>query len=226
MFENLKWKKTLNGRDIQLFSSAENLQFSAKRPLLFIGGVHGDEPEGVFLADSLLDWLKKVYQKNNNLQIHPWILIPCLNPDGYAQNMRVNGNGVDLNRNFPAKDWSQDFKQERYYPGTHPASEVETQALIELLQKTTPQLIIHFHSWKPSIVYTGEAALPLAKIFSTVSGYELQPDIGYPTPGSLGQYGFLECNTGVICIEEREGAQKNEIWNRFSKAFEQILLEK
>jgi hypothetical protein len=226
MFENLKWKKTKQGRYIQLFASSENLQFPEEKPLLFIGGVHGDEPEGVYLAEALLDWIKNVYQKQHTEKkyLAPWVLIPCLNPDGYAENQRVNSNGVDLNRNFPAADWSNDYKQQRYYPGERPGSEIETQSLMELLKQVKPKVIIHFHSWKPSIVYTGDQALPLAKIFSEISKYELQSDIGYPTPGSLGQYGYLECKTGVICIEEREGADKKETWTRFAKAFERILM--
>jgi len=222
MYKNLKWKKTIRGRYLQLFASHENLDFGTDHPLLFIGGVHGDEPEGVYLVEALLEWIEQMYHKSHTL--HPWVIVPCLNPDGFDEKKRVNGNGVDLNRNFPAKDWSKEFKQDRYYPGEQPASELETQALMELIKKVKPKTIIHCHSWKPSIIYTGDDAFKLAKIFADVSGYDLQPDIGYPTPGSLGQYGYLDCQTGVICIEEREGADKKETWARFQKAFEKILL--
>lgn len=221
MYENLKWKKTSQDRYIALYSSSENLSFENEKPFLIIGGVHGDEPEGVFLVESFIEWAKEVYRKGHILK--PWIAIPCLNPDGFSKNERVNGNGVDLNRNFPSKDWSNEFHQPRYYPGQNPASEIETQCVIELIEKFQPHTIIHCHSWKPLVVYTGSQAREVATAFANSSGYPLQEDIGYPTPGSLGQYGYLMHNTGVVCTEEREGATQEETWERFGKAFEVIL---
>lgn len=214
----MKWKSTHYGSTIELYSSKKDLLFKNK-PILIVGGVHGDEPEGVWLCLKLLEHIRSV-----SLTSHTdWLLIPCLNPDGHAKNQRTNGNGVDLNRNFPSPDWSPTFKEPRYFPGPHPKSEIETQALIELIESTKPCLIIHCHSWKPSIIYTSQTVPPEAKLLSDVSGYELQPDIGYPTPGSLGQYGYLEHNIPVICIEEREGATAIETWERFKSAFHQIL---
>ncbi len=224
MYENLKWKKTAHDRHIQLYSSSQNLKFENEKPFLIIGGVHGDEPEGVYLVESFIKWAKEVSLKGHNLK--PWIAIPCLNPDGLSKNERVNGNGVDLNRNFPSKDWSTEHKQPRYYPGESPASEIETQCVIELIEKYKPHMIIHCHSWKPLVVYTGDQAKTVAEAFAEVSGYPLEADIGYPTPGSLGQYGLLEHELGVVCTEEREGASKEETWNRFGKAFEMILGKK
>ncbi len=221
MYANLKWKKTSQNRYIELHSSSENLVFKNENPFLIIGGVHGDEPEGVYLVESFLEWAKDMYQKGHILK--PWIAIPCLNPDGFSKRERVNSNGVDLNRNFPSKDWSKEHKEPRYYPGNHPASEVETQSIIELIEKYNPQVIIHCHSWKPLVVYTGTQVIEIAKAFSDASGYPLHEDIGYPTPGSLGQYGFQEHEIGVVCTEEREGASREETWNHFGKAFEKIL---
>ena len=221
MYENLKWKKTVQNRDIQLYSSSENLKFENEKPFLIIGGVHGDEPEGVYLVESFIEWAKEVSLKGHKLK--PWIAVPCLNPDGLSKNERVNANGVDLNRNFPSKDWSTEHKQPRYNPGTSPASEIETQSVIELIEKYKPHTIIHCHSWKPLVVYTGHQAKDVAEAFAEVSGYPLEADIGYPTPGSLGQYGLLEHKTGVVCTEEREGADKEETWKRFGKAFDIVL---
>ncbi|MEK6554580.1 MAG: DUF2817 domain-containing protein, partial [Bdellovibrionota bacterium] len=101
IIENLNWSLSAEKRNIPMFQSEENLQ----RPVLFMGGVHGDEPEGVALAESLLEWLKSdsVSAKKTRL---PWALIPCLNPDGYLRGVRWNGNKVDLNRNYPSTDWS------------------------------------------------------------------------------------------------------------------------
>jgi predicted deacylase len=69
------WAQSALGKSIELFSSqngdASGKHLGAERPLLFIGGVHGDEPEGVELAEKFLSWL----QKNNKASFHSWFLI-------------------------------------------------------------------------------------------------------------------------------------------------------
>lgn len=218
IFENTNWKTTRYGSKISLYSSKENIK-DLQKPILILGGVHGDEPEGVHLCQSLLHHLKTVSRMSHQ----DWLLIPCLNPDGFFKNERVNGNGVDLNRNFPSQDWSSHIKAPRYNPGTSPGSEVETQAVVELITETAPKLIIHCHSWKPSIVYTSTEIPKEASILSLKTGYPLEPDIGYPTPGSLGQYGFYTHHIPVICIEEKEGVNLESIWPRFKDAFDELL---
>ena len=58
------------------------------------------------------------------------LFIPCLNPDGMALNRRTNANGVDLNRNFPTKNWGEDgseaglfqFNSQSFAPSPQPSS--------------------------------------------------------------------------------------------------------
>ncbi len=209
------WARSALGKSIELFSS----QVEAERPLLFIGGVHGDEPEGVELANQFLSWL----QKNNKANLHSWILIPCLNVDGYSKLERTNGNGVDLNRNFPSRDWSPKIKAPRYNPGPHPTSEPEVKALCQLIQETRPQVIFHFHSWEPCVVYTGKPGQTWATMVAGDSGYEVREDIGYPTPGSLGQYGWWDCQIPVICIEEQERSELSHVWPRFAGGLQKVV---
>ena len=47
------WIKTTQGTAIELYKKTHN----SRAPILFIGGVHGDEPEGVRLAKDFLNWL-------------------------------------------------------------------------------------------------------------------------------------------------------------------------
>ncbi|MGZ5279183.1 MAG: DUF2817 domain-containing protein [Pseudobdellovibrionaceae bacterium] len=209
------WTQSALKKSIELFSS----QHGAERPLLFIGGVHGDEPEGVELAIRFLSWL----QKNNNSNLHSWFLIPCLNVDGFSKQERTNGNGVDLNRNFPSRDWSPHIKAPRYNPGPHPTSEPEVKALCRLIAETQPQAIFHFHSWEPCVVYTGEPGRPWAVRAAGDSGYVVREDIGYPTPGSLGQYGWMECKIPVVCIEEQERSELSQTWPRFSRGLQKVM---
>jgi predicted deacylase len=199
------------------------LKHNTERPLLFIGGVHGDEPEGVWLAETLLQWIQTQALMHKAHLLRNFLLVPCLNPDGYFKNERTNGKGVDLNRNFASQDWSPEIKAPRYHPGTHAGSEPEVAALSQLIAEHKPSLIIHFHSWEPCIVYTGAAGKTTADFFAKSSGYLAKEDIGYPTPGSLGQYGWLNHKTPVICIEEQEGCKRELIWPRWQYALTQIL---
>lgn len=212
------WAKTSRGTPIELYKKTH----THSRPLLFIGGVHGDEPEGVRLAYDFLKWL----QENNDLCAHDWLLIPCINPDGHSTNQRTNSNGVDLNRNFPSSDWSSESKAPRYWPGSGPGSEIETQTVVKLIEAYNPQLIVHFHSWEPCVVYTGAPGKKAAEILGLGTGYEVREDIGYPTPGSLGQFGWLEHQTPVICIEAQEHAPLDTIWPKFKSGLQSLMQTK
>lgn len=225
IYHQTSWAKTSQGTPIELYKKSHTWRHGSERPLLFVGGVHGDEPEGVRLAEEFLRWLQHEETLNSE-QIRPWILIPCLNPDGYEKNQRTNGNGVDLNRNFPCRDWSPEAKGPRYYPGPSPGSEKEVQALVKLIEDEKPQLIVHFHSWEPCVVYTGLPGRRAAEILATGTGYDAREDIGYPTPGSLGQYGWIEHQTPVICIEEQEKVDLNLVWPHFKTGLELLLTGK
>lgn len=228
---NPTWSSTRQGLNIPLWSSTSPesaISENFRPPILFIGGVHGDEPEGVWLAEAFLNSIRSQYIKRQGLKNltwpgQPWVLLTCLNPEGYAKGERTNSAGVDLNRNFPSADWSPEVKAPRYYPGEKPGTEPEIQAVIKTLDIYKPKLIIHFHSWNPCIVFTGKPAEPIAKLLSSHSGYPYQEDIGYPTPGSLGQYGWLSCQIPVICIEEQEGASREHIWKRFQWVLMDLL---
>ena len=212
------WAQSAKGEDIDLYASAPLSTLAHQSPIIFVGGVQGDEPEGVELAHKWLNWLS-----NNEEIITPWILIPCINPDGYKINERTNGNGVDLNRNFPSRCWNREHSESRYFPGNSPASEPEVDALVDVIKEVKPQLIVHFHSWEPSIVYSNEKARWAAEHLEKSSGYRMQPDIGYPTPGSLGEYGGNDLDVGVICIEEQEGEPLEHIFPRFKQGLIDII---
>lgn len=217
--ESPQWATSAGGHKITLYHSHPLVELVSLRPLLLIGGVHGDEPEGVALAQQLLAWLKSHTTTVKN----SWVLIECLNPDGFSRNQRTNHHGVDLNRNFPSRDWSPQHREARYFPGPAPASEPEIQALVHLVAQVRPRLIVHFHSWKPSVVFAGPPNHPAPRFLSESSGYPVQPDIGYPTPGSLGQWGWLDQGIPVICTEEAERVSATETWTRFGPGLQKIF---
>ncbi len=222
IIENLNWSISAEKRNIPLFQSEEKLH----RPILFIGGVHGDEPEGVALAEGLLEWLKSDSSLAAGRKTKlPWAVIPCLNPDGYLRAVRWTGNTADLTRNYPSSDWSSYAKAERYYPGPNPASESEIANLVSWIQQNQPRLIVHFHSWEPCVVYAGQPALPAAQLLGRVSGYKVQDDIGYPTPGSLSQYGWIDHKIPIICTEEKSPTPRAQVWPRFGEGLIKIMTE-
>ena len=212
------WTRSPEQRDIELYSNLNDLK-KLKNPYLFIGGVHGDEPEGVYLAQSLLQWAQ-LHSQQIKADL---LIIPCLNVDGYFKNQRTNSRGVDLNRNFPSENWSPEFKQERYHPGDHPSSEHEIQQLVNLIHVVQPKVIFHFHSWKPCVVVTGPTDLKEAQPLAESSGFEITSDIGYPTPGSLGDYGWNQLQTPVVCTEDSEHRDPIKPWLHFGEGLKKII---
>jgi protein MpaA len=187
--------------------------FTLGDPLLpkfvLIGGVHGDEPEGSVVVEDFISHAEKIAKQFNSCVL----VIPRLNPDGLKINERVNGNGVDLNRNFPADDWSSEHRGPRYYPGPKPASEPEIKGLVKLLTDSKPFLIVHCHTYSvPQVCYTGAKSTPWATLLGTNFGYPVTKDIGYPTPGSLGQYSLLNLDTACVCLEFPEGIEPPNAW--------------
>ena len=64
-----------------------------------------------------------------------------LNPDGRVLERRGNANGVDLNRNFPART----FKASARY-GREPLDQPESTLLYRLILDEAPHLILVAHS--------------------------------------------------------------------------------
>lgn len=219
------WTQSDLGTPIPLYASEPLSTLKDRRPILFMGGVHGDEPEGVHLAQKTLDFLKLDAEKAQPEVVLPWILIPILNVDGFKKGTRVNGRGVDLNRNYPSKSWSSEAAKERYNPGPSPASEAEVKGIVRLIQDFKPRLLLHCHSWNPCIVCAGPAGRKDAERLARSSGYDLVDEIGYPTPGSLSQYGWVDHQIPVICIEEQEGIALDKIWPHFETSMRQIFLD-
>jgi protein MpaA len=188
-------------------------------PLLLIGGVHGDEPEGFFLVEKFAD---EGFWKELENKASLWVL-PRLNPDGCSIEERTNANGVDLNRNMPTQDWSAEARAPRYNPGPRAGSEPETQILMKLIERIKPRLIISAHSWKPMINYNGPCR-KLAELMARANAYTISDDIGYPTPGSLGTWAGWERKIPTITLEIERHSSPETIWTTHAKALLDALL--
>lgn len=173
--------------------------------VLILGGIHGDEIEGVIAAEALLQSFYKEFNYKLDLTI-----VPQANPDGIILKTRGNGNGVDLNRNLPTKDWSPEVKTPRYHPGPAPGSEPENQGLIKYFSSHQPKLVLSLHSWHPVLNVNGDC-LVFAEKLSELTGYKVDADIGYPTPGCLGTYAGLERPFPTLTYEIERGQAPKSI---------------
>lgn len=175
--------------------------------ILMLGGVHGDETEGVAASFGVFDQMfgKNPFKFN-------FTLIPCLNMDGLFAMTRQNANGVDLNRNLSTSDWTAEFVKVRYYPGKKSLSEPENQALMKILDGTKFDFIYTLHSWKPMLNTNGDCS-QVVDVLAEMTGYKVVPDIGYPTPGSLGALGAIDRGIPTLTYEFEKGMDQTEIIN-------------
>jgi hypothetical protein len=61
------------------------------------GGIHGDEPAGVW---AVLEFLRRYKTLPDHYHHFDYTILPCTNPFGYEHNTRWNAAGIDLNRQF------------------------------------------------------------------------------------------------------------------------------
>lgn len=159
-------------------------------------------------------------------------IFPLLNPDGYMiarkgpsvirnkelrqlvkkrsrpyRMWKENARGIDLNRNFPCKSWSEKFPED--YPGSEP----ETRILMETFDELQSELYIDYHSRGNEIYYYrnqmskeyNEQQLIIANRLAKITGYSLiEPtkEIEFNDTGGNTVHYFSETYNGAaITIE-------------------------
>jgi protein MpaA len=166
------------------------------------GAVHGDEIPTTYVLFKLTDYLKEHPEAYRGMCV---VVAPLVNPDGFLASppQRVNSNGIDLNRNFPTKDWRKEalkrweattHKNKRYYPGEKPGSEDETRFQIALINRFKPHKILSLHS-----------------------------PLGYP--GSLGNYAGLERGIFTVTLElpSSEPLLAGQFYGKFKPAVTKFM---
>ena len=158
------------------------------------------------------------------------LFIPCLNPDGMQLGQRTNANGVDLNRNFPTKNWGKncgdnatcDDEKSAYYGGKSGGSEIETQFLIDTIKQFKPNRILTLHAPYKVVNYDGPAK-ELAEEISEIINYPVEASIGYPTPGSFGTYAGVERQIPTITLELDEEIPVEQLIQPVFEIFDEVL---
>ena len=151
---------------------------------LIFGGFHGNERSGPGVVDALYSYLRQRPELWLNCKV---VLVPVANPDGWQAGTRENAHRVDINRNFPGT-WQGSARAARYSPGPAAASEPETRAIIRLIARYSPAKVVSIHQPFHLLNWTGARGRNLAAVMARQDHYPVTDSIGYPTPGSFGDY--------------------------------------
>ena len=215
-FEILQRTVTDNGNIIELIKATSPLNSEKNNPknILFLGVTHGEEPQGKYLIEKFIQKIEKEKLSfKNNLYF-----IPCLNPDGMEKGKRGNSNNVDLNRNFPTKNYEVMTFDDGTTSGEKANSEKETQFLSKIIENIKFDAILSFHAPFAIVNYDGNGE-KIAQEISNITGYPVQADIGYPTPGSFGTFCGIERNIPTITLEVSDKLSNEQLWLQNDKVF-------
>lgn len=201
---------SVNGQPIFHFDHQSIIKDTRK--ILVFSLIHGDEMPAGSVARSWMERLTKIEPRNS------WRIVPILNPDGLAKNTRTNARGIDLNRNFPTKDWEIDAlkywetkakKDKRRFPGQSPNSEPETKCAIAQIEDYKPSFIISIHTPYAVLDFDGpEIKLPRFKELPWIS-------LGN-YPGSLGRFMWVDQKQPVLTVElkGKGSAEKLDVFDK------------
>lgn len=201
---------------------------SGPSKILFAGTLHGNEKSA---ANTLNSFIADLEANADRIPAHRTIIvIPVVNPDGYAANTRTNANNVDLNRNFAANSWKQSVTMPggSVNPnggGPAPHSEPESRALANYVSSVRPRLVMSYHAVAP-LVAANEAgdSLGLAQGYGRQAGWPVYGNNGsgnfdYDTTGAFEDW--LRDRLGIpgILVEQASysgneyARQKNAMWS-------------
>jgi hypothetical protein len=182
---------------------------SGSTTVLFSGGIHGSEYSGVY---TMLDWVSHLdsnaYKIPSSRKV---VIIPNVNPDGFASGSRYNANGVNLDRNFDTANWQADIDTSTGTVvnggGTEPMSEPETQAIASLTTSLQPRLEVSFHA-QGSLVGANQYgdSVSIGNLYAANVGYSsmigvAEETMGYSITGEYEEWAGEQYGTPAILIE-------------------------
>jgi murein peptide amidase A len=198
----------------------------SRQTVLFLGGVHGDENPSVYIVFRLAQFLQNSPELIRQKKV---VIAPLVNPDGFFSRpqRRTNGRGVDINRNFPTKDWKPS-KKGNFYSGPQANGESETRFQIALINRFKPTHIISIHSPLGCYDYDGPSSDldSLVVWLKKVSTENNLPFRRYHVfPGSLGNYAGMERRIHTLTLELPSSDPKKgpEYFDQFKGMFLSVL---
>jgi murein peptide amidase A len=218
-------------------------QKNIKNTTLILCGVHGDEITPVKFCFDIINHLEKSFMDHPNDLV---VVAPVVNPDSFFKRRptRTNHNGIDINRNFPTKDWQAKAiklwkkryrKDRRRNPGKRPLSEQETIFQVNLIKRYAPNKIISVHAPLTMLDYDGPdhskqketigsmANQLLVQMSKQANGYKIR---NYPFfPGSLGNWAGNEQKIPTYTLELPSSDNRNsrKYWNLFKDAIHSAI---
>ncbi len=229
-----------------LIFQAFNSKVTNATTTLFMCTVHGDELVTAYMCVRLVkDILFDNPEKYENANI---VIAPIVNPDGFLAKTqtRTNSNGIDLNRNFPTKDWEEHAlsswqrvkkkDRQRRFPGDKANSEIETQFQIWLLETFKPDKVVSIHSpygfldfdvtantLNQHFIYVSQETKALAYNMGKQSRNFPVVDFKF-FPGSLGNYAGNERGIPTFTIELSDNRPENasNYWRTFKSALKAV----
>ncbi len=235
-YTKYKWNHVRNsdiGTPLIWTTFGQETSTSTENTTLVLCGVHGDEITPVKFCFDLMKNIDDQKLLNNFV-----VVAPLVAPDSFLKipPTRTNGRGVDVNRNFPTKDWKSEairrwkisYKSDkRKFPGHKAASEQETIFQMNLIKRYKPNKIITVHAPLTLLDYdgpsltaeAGRSAESLLKLMSEKSsGYKIS---NYPVfPGSLGNWAGKEAKIPVYTLElpNTNADETDKFWTTFKDA--------
>ena len=204
---------SLGARPIEVYTFG-----AGERKYLIVAGIHGGyEGNTIALANELITHIDEnpgAIPTDVTLYI-----IRNMNPDGEARDAgmdgRVNNNGVDLNRNFPSENWTEDWDRHGcwiYRPttgGSYAGSEPETRTLMSFIRGRKLEALISYHSAALGIFPGGvpwtAASKELAKALGKATGYPYPPiDTGCEYTGTLADWAVENGVGAAVDMELRD----------------------
>jgi len=221
---------SLAGRPIEVYTFGVG-----EREYLIVAGIHGGyEWNTVALANELITHINEhpeVIATDATLYI-----IRNMNPDGEARvhgvDGRVNNNGVDLNRNFPADNWTAEWDRDGcwiYRPttgGLYAGSEPETRSVMSFINLHKIEALISYHSaalgvFPGGVPWEGPSK-QLAKALSKATRYPYPPiDTGCEYTGTLADWAVENGVGASVDMELRD--HRNTDFDENLKALKVLL---
>lgn len=208
--EKLIVKKYTAGRSVQNRPINYTELGTGADVVLVLATIHGDEFAGTPIVNRMIKFLGFKPELLDGKKV---VMMPVVNPDGFALKQRFNANGVDLNRNFQA-----DNRLNNPQNGLSAYSEPESRIIRDLIEFYKPNRIIVYHQPLSCIDYDG----PGGEIATAMGEYCSLPvkKLG-SRPGSLGAYAGETLGIPTITVEltKHDGMQSGDsLWNRYHRS--------